>query len=625
MTEFHAEIGVGEHQNLLTISFIQQGEKPVKLGDGSYGCVFQVRGGDKRNYALKIFYESEEELIKKSQKEEMSIGYELREHFRNSESELGSLDRYLVLSQGRVSEFRQKEAYKKLKDYFDESSFRISNDAIIMNYYPMSLKDLLERGWPTSQSTESDGPYEPEEAGDVVGRGQGGTFGAVSGYEILRNLSGKERERTIWPFARDIAKALSLLHEAGFNHQDIKPANILIRRVGNSIEAALADLGFINAGRTQAHGSNYQSLPLGTRHYRSPEQTSSYDICEVDIRKLRGRYELITTDPKFRQTFSEMGDLVVFAKLEGNTQWEILNIEHESDEKSTDKRTVISIKELHGVPLQNDVRTQITIHKRQTARTDLFGLGAIMYDMLTCGRSPEQFYDLLRAHDREDSEGIERGLAQRYQHYKNGGGTVPEIDAIFKNLKIDSNSEFPSFEMVRIILKCMMSRACDSYYNEGKWVKAEEDLEKLASELASHQHQEIGTNPLTRGRAEFSQEIDPPVTSPLDNLFEIQRISYGTAKDSIERIVKGYRFLNKIFEMLTKEIEEGGREGEDFSFLSDVSPRSLKEQRGYLVPQFPLFQKKSGLGGCSYVAKSGGSETGFHGWQFQASLYRGSC
>jgi hypothetical protein len=45
-------------------------------------------------------------------------------------------------------------------------------------------------------------------------------------------------------------------------------------------------------------------LPLGTRHYRSPEQKDYFDICDVDIQvdSENHKVELISTDPKLRDS-----------------------------------------------------------------------------------------------------------------------------------------------------------------------------------------------------------------------------------------------------------------------------------------------------------------------------------
>ena len=576
-------------ENVLKLDLVLENDQPVKLGDGTFGCVFHARDKANRNFAIKVFYESTDDFIKISQQEEVEIGDKLRFHFRDDIDRANSVERFLVIAQGHVTKFKSSPAYKSLKTYFERQSFNISNSAIIMDLYPMSLKDLLERGWPTNSNSNNVKPSATLVDDSKIGRGSGGSFGDTPGYAVLRELSQGEREKCILPFVRDIAESLALLHDASYNHQDIKPANVLVRINGTDVEAALADLGFINTGMYQAHGSDYRNQPLGTRHYRSPEQTDYFDICEVDIAKRKKEgYELTTHDPKFRNTFSEPKDFVVFAKLDKPIQWEIENIKFKNrDDDSVDVQ--IFIKDIANIDLQEDKRTQISIHKRQTARTDLFGLGAITYDMVTCGRSPEQFYDLLRAHDRRE-ETIDKDLVQRYIHFKNGGGTIPEIDAIFQNLRVNSSSEFPHSKLVAIILKCMMSRPEDSYFRQGAWDKAKDDIENLTRELSGYEYKKSYCNYLTNG----SRDIEPPKTSsisPIEELRKIQLLSYSTPEECINRLVLGVRFLARIAKMVEKELKSGT----GFLYLANISPTGLQESRGDLSPQFALFEKKQDL------------------------------
>lgn len=581
---FPAQFG----ENTRHLDFVIENGEPVKLGDGTFGCVFLVRESDEKNYALKIFYENKDPFILTSQKNESEIGRRLRTGNIQSQKQLDAFERYLVLPQGHASDFTSSEAYKSLEDYFDRLSFKVSGQAIVMNYYPMSLKDLLERGWPISPSEDDTDSSPPPKNDAAIGR-DSERFGSTSGYSILGKLRQEERENSLLPFAQDIAKALSLLHDAGVNHQDIKPANVLMRTVGKNIESALADLGFIDNGH-EAHGSMYQNRPLGTRHYRAPEQTDSFDICEVDIERTEnGGYELKTRDPKFLQTFSEKGDFVVFSKFEEKTQWEIEKIQREEREDGG-QETTIHVRNLSKIQLAEDKKTQVTIHKKQTARTDLFGLGAIMYDMLTCGRSPERFYDLLRARDKEN-ETIDDGLAQKYFHFSNGGGTVPEIDAIFQNLKTEPTGEFPSLEIVKIILKCMMSRPKDSYYRRHRWTDVENDLAALIGKQKSHKYSEWQRNYLTNNVSPENQVIREQQSSPLQKLCDIQNLSYSDPKECVERIVLGVRFLQKIFDMVGNEIEGG----DDFNYLSDISTRSLIERKRVFEPRIAFFETEAKL------------------------------
>lgn len=566
--KLHATSGTDK----LTLQFVCDDEgMPVKLGDGTFGCVFRVQDSVHKNYALKIFYEpGDDQFVKASQDEEMDLGDRLRCLYKDRVERANEVERYLVVASHRVEDFKKSGAYETHAKYFENLKFKVSDRGIVMSIYPLTLKELLERGWPRAQD-------ETNLALSV----------RRSGYSILRSLPQREREKCILPIMRQLADALSILQEARCNHQDIKPANVLLREVGPRLDVALADLGFVNAGTFQIPGSQFQMQPLGTRHYRSPEQTDFFDICEVDINPLDdGNYELITRDPKFQDTFSEEGDLVIFSKLSEKTQWKIIDIEFKRMEDDSSVTRIV-IEGLAGVEsLHKDVRTQITVNKVQTDRTDIFGFGAIMVDMLTCGRSPEQFYNLLRVHDRATT--IEKGLAQRYAHFCTGGGTVPEIDAIFQYMRVDFNSAFPHPDIVLMVLKCMMSKPSDSYWHCGRWKAIKSDLGKIIEELNCSSYENIGSNYLTNIGQFRIEHRDGPQESPAQELSRIQGLCYSNSSECVERLVSGIRFLNEVAHMLIAEI----RGGPDISYLANVSPNSLVRRRGEFVPRFVYFESK---------------------------------
>jgi serine/threonine protein kinase len=81
-----------------------------------------------------------------------------------------------------------------------------------------------------------------------------------------------------------VAKALSVAHEKGVIHRDIKPQNILLSKSG---EAKVADFGIARAAT--ATTMTQAGSMMGTVHYISPEQalgetaTPKSDLCSLGV------------------------------------------------------------------------------------------------------------------------------------------------------------------------------------------------------------------------------------------------------------------------------------------------------------------------------------------------------
>ena len=90
----------------------------------------------------------------------------------------------------------------------------------------------------------------------------------------------KKRIATILPYLFKIVEGLQVLYSAQMHHLDLKPSNIFVRPEGQEFKAVIADLGFLMP--SNALGTSVSKvgdeLPLGTRHYRSPEQKDYFDI-----------------------------------------------------------------------------------------------------------------------------------------------------------------------------------------------------------------------------------------------------------------------------------------------------------------------------------------------------------
>ncbi|MCY4289178.1 MAG: hypothetical protein OXC63_11355 [Aestuariivita sp.] len=79
----------------ITYEFVATDDKPVKLGDGTFGCVFHVRGMNK-NFALKIFYDTDDDLIASSQKREMEVGRSLHHHYIDQQDTAAATKEFTV-------------------------------------------------------------------------------------------------------------------------------------------------------------------------------------------------------------------------------------------------------------------------------------------------------------------------------------------------------------------------------------------------------------------------------------------------------------------------------------------------------------------------------------------------
>lgn len=96
----------------------------------------------------------------------------------------------------------------------------------------------------------------------------------IDGPSLQRRIeSGPLTSSEVAGIVSDLASALSVVHDAGIVHRDVKPSNVLLRPVrggGRDVEAVLADFGvarLIGATRLTTPGTI-----IGTAAYLAPEQ-----------------------------------------------------------------------------------------------------------------------------------------------------------------------------------------------------------------------------------------------------------------------------------------------------------------------------------------------------------------
>ena len=239
-----------------------------------------------------------------------------------------------------------------------------------------------------------------------------------------------------------------------------------------------------------ASACTFCGTPITSKSYAQrlikPKSLVPFKITKVDAQNNKGH--LIVQDPKFEDSLTELGDFVVFSKRKYH-RYPIIEIIKPSRpnnrqnngaieaaaQKNAETVEKIAIAHEHTIlvlgsakeaNLTDDPRTQVVIQKRHTVRTDLFGLGALLYDIVTGGRSPERFYDRIRHWDRDGQKVID-SLMNNYRQRLDGYESIsPEFNYIFELLKPSTRQNYPSERLVHLILSLMLSRASDSYFGQ---------------------------------------------------------------------------------------------------------------------------------------------------------------
>lgn len=410
----------------------------------------------------------------------------------------------VVKVRGGTEVFKTYPAFENLEGTFKDLQIKVSNYALVMPLYDTNLKDLLEKGPPeefvvskklcryairqpaleqvalsVEIPSELKGLFEDElqlkkfiDNTDIEEQHKDilklSIYERV-GYDLLKEMVFEDRISVILPYLLDITQGLKALHMAKIFHYDLKPSNIFIKLSGNKVQAVIGDLGFLenqNFASSTRMSSSSDILPLGTRHYRSPEQKDYFDVCDVEVAhqvvsdNKEKEIILLVHDPKFQDSIIEEGDFIVFSKDSSRWKYDIASIGWNSNPiiiklTGTQNELVSRIKP--------DKRTQVVFYKKQAYRTDLFGLGAIAFDMLTCGQSPERFYDNIRSFDTKD--GDVNSIMELYRHVYNFQSNRPELTPLFDPFKHQYTSDYAPEDIVKLILKCMLYKAKNTFYN----------------------------------------------------------------------------------------------------------------------------------------------------------------
>ena len=588
---------------------------PPKLGDGSYGMVFDAIGdAGNPGYALKVMYshgslttEERERIL-----DELRIGVELPKTLNDvlEEDDVKAMPDYqkfetiarnpktrLVLPLAYSENFKLHIKPQRTQEASPSSSdAQFTPYAYLMEKFKYSLKDLVEGATPPVRDSDS-GNQSTSNKLDVASR---------PGYRRLKEAKVIERERSAIPVLRHVAAGLQLLYAAGYRHEDIKPANVFYKQDGVDAIFRLGDLGFLrpraaDGGTTIVASPN--SFGVGTRHYRSMEQIDFVDVAECDLqadKDTEGRASLVTRDPKFIDTNIEVGDVGYLAK--SSTRRRFLIDEMKKDEVTGVTNINISLTKSpesneneDGSFFRNDNNTQVFFVKRTTAKTDLFGLSAILFDIVTAGHSAERFYEKLR---RLDTKGASvEDIMSKYETWKAGIVDDAEIGTIFVAVNGgEGRGDTVSADILRFILQSMMANARDSLFRHCEfakhvdqeqnwrvrdlqaWSKVLREVDRLETRLEAVGYDRVDTNVLTK--PELGEQTSPPPVerAPASEIIEKLRpglIGANTQIDKGDRVrwVMGVELIRRITLALQREIDK--RQDQIFSLAPahlDVQP-----------------------------------------------------
>lgn len=527
----------GDTKNLNLV--LDDARKPVKLGDGSFGTVFEAVSSSGQALALKVLHrrhgqtEDTESVVQKRFRHEITSRTSIKRAL--NEQGKGDWKGWLEVI-GGTKTFSESPASALLRSH----GYQLSNYAQVSERYSGNLKDLLEHG------------------SALVAAGQD----PQPGYGLLQASRWARRYELVAPILHSCATGLASLHLAGIVHLDVKPANIYYREVGHrNFEVVVGDLGFLDenkAAGTVVHEN--QNLPLGTRHYRSPEQKDFFDIADVGVKKREGRWTIEVRDPKFQDSIIEVGDTVEFSADPHRIRHTIKEIEWG---KSLVRLELDSPDS--GESLREDNSTQAMLYKRQGLRTDLFGFGGLMFDLLTGGRSPERFYDFLRLSDTPQTR-VE-DLVENYRQVSTRvSGDLSSMSA-FSFFLDPVTGEYAPTELVQVILGCMLYRCQNTYHHTHRDEAFKAVIDELAKLDARTSRTEDTANALM-----FGQPNQRPLPEPhkaVDLRSEILLLQSGQVPVGL-RWAQGVHVLLKVVDLVL-----GERDG----YITNLMPENFLASR----------------------------------------------
>jgi len=599
---------------------------PIKLGDGTYGIVFEVYDSRNQEYAAKLLYQDQE--TERSQKRflyEMESSQKIRDLIRSLSGD-PNIFAGVVDTEGGSSHFHSSPAYSTLQDIL--APLGVSNYVLVMPKYERTLKQLLEEErtdlltltasssavvsvFPTGipigsqeklisqihEQVEQMTSITSDEEKKEMKKELREAIHPISGYEALRRMDFESRITAMQPYIYDVAQGLKTLHQVKLLHLDLKPANIFVRRKGRKIETVIADLGFLDEANRETLDAPHKpyllqeerpSLPLGTRHYRSPEQKDFFDVADVEVVISSTGIELIVKDPKFGDTIIEDGDVVSFSKYK--KEYKISEV---TTKKLGDNTLFyITLKEEPGKgrhEIQQDKRTQVYFYKRQRHRTDLFGFGALVFELLTCGKSPERFYDAIRGYDTPE-QNID-SIMDLYRQISNFQATEPGLVQIFSPFKLnDTSSIYAPPEIVKLILKCMLYKAESTFYS-----RQEEEREpgftmnRVISELDDlyfNPNHPFETSELATRNKLYQIDSQEAQSSQSSSDFsrDLVILKQLSKQDFPRRLIKGIQYFEKLIQMVQKFASN------EITYFFELLPKNITQDQSGFGPRYAVYE-----------------------------------
>ncbi|MDJ0680138.1 MAG: protein kinase [Xenococcaceae cyanobacterium MO_167.B52] len=461
---------------------LNENQEPIELGNGNYGSVYLGHDKDEKEYAVKILYEYDgsvvEDIIEKRFNSEITSSKNIRKVLGNSNDIPG-----IVLTVAGSKKFKESPAFNSLGKQI--AIERLSQYCLVMEKYEKTLEELLEQGI-DKYAIQSSGILRYDyleqeifdsnlEAKKVINQQVKSErdreilknqIYELNGYDLLKCLNFQQRIANILPYLQDIAQGLNYLHKANYLHLDLKPANIFIKSFGKDVRCAIGDLGFLETSQLEPKSllGKYDQLPLGTIHFRSPEQKQFRDVANVEIAN-DARRTLIIRDPKFRDTIIEQGDYVIFSKNKTKA-YKIQRVEI-SQQKNKPVLITLSLNNEEKNKLKPCKQTQSNFYKVQGQRTDLFGIGAVAFNLLTCGQSPERFYESINSNYDTEELNVD-SLIKYYEKVYSFESNEPGVTKIFDPFKDQKSTEYAPIQVVELILKCMLYKTQNTFFNYSK-------------------------------------------------------------------------------------------------------------------------------------------------------------